>query len=225
MSYETVPVLPLIEAEEPEFLETVWEFDDGSRQSRAQYHRERRSWNLKWPAIKKADLEKLRSFVVRHKGAALPFYLELVDPVAPPWAVEEVKRKDGGALGNRNLYVGCTWSDGTYETTISETVRALYVADGKVLTVLVPDFPSGVDRAYVYVGTSASALKQQTPALFVSGGSWGEPTTGYSTGGAAPPTTNQLEDTPLVLAVDNLLDTSKGGAYHHSAALRVREDI
>jgi hypothetical protein len=142
-------------------------------------------------------------------GSADTFYYVPADKKTPPCNSPSMAQTAGGALGARTRYAAFTWSDASdNETTISAAV-AMNVSANYLLRVTIPIFPRNVTKAWVYVGTSSSALHKQATAITTGSGTWTEPVGGYDAGGAAPPTTNGFTETVTARFENDTLRISK----------------
>jgi hypothetical protein len=128
-----------------------------------------------------------------------------------------------GALGVRTRYAKFSWADASNETTPSVNYATLAVGSGYVLTVTVPAFPTGVTKAWVYVGATSSVFCKQDTAITTSGGTWTEPEGGYNDAGASPQTTNALTETVTVHFAEDSLRVDKNSAYHYTMACVLEE--
>lgn len=228
MSYETLPTdlrphLTMEEDVDPRINET--EFQTGDKQVWPQDHLIPRVWMWQWSPLNEDEIERLTSFIRAHAGAQTPFYWEPVDtdPIPRPYMGPALEKKTGGSVGSRTLYAAYTWSDGSNETTPSAVVTSISLASTETIKATTKPFPEGVTEAIVYVGTSSTYanLHKQTPVISVVADGWAEPATGYDSGGAAPPTTNTLTETPLVYAIEDSLSTDRLQHNAWQASLRV----
>ena len=73
----TFPTLPApafpvkMELEDPSISS---EFENGSEQTRARFTRQRKRWNLSWPAMTNANRDTLMAFYASARGGSAPFY-------------------------------------------------------------------------------------------------------------------------------------------------------
>jgi len=201
---ETYPLTPEIPFEVTlQFLTLATPFEDGTVQLRAKFPRPPRSWGLGWEGASPVEAETLQAFYREQVGGAGTFYYVPSQPVQRPCAAPTMGQSAGGALGARTRYGAFAWADASNETTASVNTGTLAVSSGYLLTVTVPEFPTSVTRAWVYVGATAGALHKQATAITTSGGTWTEPTEGYDAGGAAPQTVNGLTETVVVHFADD----------------------
>lgn len=212
MTYETLPVQPqFIVEEEPVLQENRIEFESGDSMTWPQHHLAVRSWWFNFAVSTAAEREQLEAFLNHHQGALTPFEHEIAgnNPLPRPWFGPTVEKKGGGSTGSRSLYLALSYSDGTYETPVSFSPVSASLAATETIIATCDPFPHNVDRAYVYVGTSTSALKKQTPAITVPEDGWAEPATGYDTGGDAPQTENAFSETVLLYASEDSMEVTK----------------
>jgi hypothetical protein len=213
MSYEQLPVQPqLVLEEEPQTEENRVDFESGDSLVWPQHHLARRSWWFRFGVSTDAEREQLEAFLRHHKGALTPFEHEITgkNPLPRPWFGPTVEKKGGGSTGARSLlYLALSYGDGTYETPVSFSPVSTSLAATETIIATCDPFPHNIDRAFVYVGTSLSALKKQTPAITVPTDGWAEPATGYDTGGDAPQTENTFTETVLIYASEDTMEVTK----------------
>lgn len=198
-------------------------FETGDVQLRARWTKPRRHWRLQWHNATPDEAEQLQGFVRDVRGAALPFYYTPPDPIARPVEAPSLSQESAGSLPERTRYAKYSWGDGSNETTGSYNSGALTVAANYVLTVTIPYFPANVNRAHVYVGTTAGSEKKQDSAITTSGGTWTEPASGYNAGGDALPSTNTLIEAVTVHCLEDSLEVSKTSAEHYSMRIEFEE--
>jgi phage-related protein len=226
--YETLPIEPQFDLEEdPQFSVREMEFQSGDVQVHPRFHKERRSFMLQWQVATEDEQEKLRGFILAHSGAETAFLWDRQsDMIVPrPYMGPRVDVKEGGVPGARGLYVAYSWGGTAGETLESYRKRGINLAAGELLMVYVKPFPENVTYATVYVGTAVDALKAQADTITDPTIAWAEPTSGYDTGGAAPPTSNTLTEALLVWAVEDTLSTAKLTANAWQLSVRVLERL
>lgn len=177
---------------------------------------------LQWKALKKPQLDEIKSFFDGFNGARGPFYWTPIDSVtAPIGRAPELGQVAGGALaGQGTYYVQYTWhqTSGGLETEGSKEA-SFAVSDNNLLTVTVPVFPLGVGEWRVYVGTSPGDAELQSGT--VTERTWTMPAGGRDAGGANPPATNTLE-VPRIFTHAGALQTTllAPGIYSASIVLQ-----
>jgi len=221
---ETLPIVPEFPLEvEYENYTIKSEFQNGVFQTRSQWPRSRRRWELVWHIATNEEAEVLQAFYREHKGAANPFYWTPGEKVPRPYAGPVLGQSAGGALGARTRYVGFSWASATAETTPSYVTTSCAVSSGYLLTATVPRFPVGVDRAWVYVGATAITLCKQATEITLTAGTWTEPTGGYDAGGAAPQTVNGLVETVTACFAEDSMKFTKGSGVAWSCRANLIE--
>lgn len=225
MAYETFPLNPQFSyTMQPNFRTLQTPFDSGHIQTRAMWTQPRRHFMLAWVAAFPSEAETAQSFYREHCGPADPFYFTSPDPISRPFAAPALGYTSGGSLGDRTRYASFAWGNSSDQsTTVCVNTGILALLNGQRLTVTIPEFPAGVDRAYVYVGVTTSLLKKQPTTITVSEGMWTEPSTGYDSGGAAPPAANACEETVLVHFLEDALDIVKISAEYYQMRMTLQE--
>lgn len=227
-TYRTLPITPqFVLQEDPDPQVHRVEFNTGDAQEWPAYHGTIRGWLLQWAVGTWDETEQLKAFLRYHNGATTPFEWELQsnNPIPRPYKAPEVTLKAGGSTGARTIYVAYTLSDGTNETPRSYRYATLTLAAGSTIVVRSQPFPESITQANVYVGTSSSDLKLQTPAITDHRIGWTEPPTGYATGGANPPSTNAVTETVLVYAIEDTLEANKATSRTWQLSVKVKEKI
>lgn len=207
----------------PRYSTLATRFEDGGIQLRAKVAKPLRTWALRWKVATASEAETLHAFYREMVGAAGSFYFVTSDPVPRPVAAPTMGQSLAGALAGRTRYAKFSWADGTNETTPSVNYGTLAVSVNNVLTVTVPAFPTGVTRAWVYVGATSSVLCRQATPITTTAGTWTEPTEGYNDAGASPQTTNALTETVIVHFAEDSLTISKLSAVHYEMACTLEE--
>jgi len=198
----------------PEFSTIITEFDSGVTQRRARWPYPRLRWALLWKTATESERQQLEAFFRERKGAAEPFYYTPSVKHPSPQKAPTLGQTAGGSLGVRTIYAAFSWADDSGETQIS-SIDSLTVASGYLLTVTVPSFDPGVSRAWVYCGPSSEVLYKQSSPITQSGGTWTEPTDGYSTSGSSPPSENTLQPTFTVRFVEDSVEIVKLSPVHY----------
>lgn len=149
---------------------------------------------LLWKALKKPELDEIKSFFDSLNGARGPFYWTPIDTItAPTGQTPELGQVAGGSLTSQpTYYVQYTWyaTAGGLETQGSKEA-SFSVSDNNLLTVKVPVFPLGVGEWRVYVGVTPGDAELQAGTETTR--TWTMPGTGRVGGGANPPATNNLK--------------------------------
>lgn len=199
-------------------------FESGVTQRRAKWTKPKRRWTLQWKHAAPSEAELLRAFYRDHLGPTSSFTYSPPDVIPRPYLAPTIATVTGGSLGARTVYVGYTWSDSSdNQTTISYIVDSISVSSGYLVTVTPPDFPNGVDKAWVYCGDTASNLIEQATAITTSGGTWTEHTTGWDSVGDPPPTSNSLTETVNAHFAEDSLDIIKLNAMSYSMQVMIEE--
>lgn len=162
---------------------------------------------LRWQSLRTPEFHDIKSFFDGLQGTG-PFYYTPTDPLtAPGGMTPELSEVAGGSLtGQGTYYVQFTWYDPTtgLETTPSRET-SLAVSDNNLLVVKVPVFPLGVEAWRVYVGASQGAAELQSGSSTAR--TWTMPATGRETGGASPPTENNMKVPRIFSRGSNLVFT------------------
>lgn len=199
-------------------------FESGADQVRAIWPKPKRRWTLQWKHATPSEAELLRAFYRDHFGPATSFTYTPPDNIPRPYLGPTLSQTTGGSLGARTVYAGYTWADSSdNETKISYIVPSLSVSTGYLLTVTPPDFPTGVDKAFVYCGNGPTGLYQQATAITTSGATWTEPTGGWSAAGSSEPSSNSLQETVTVRFAEDSLDVIKLNAQVYSMQVVIEE--
>jgi hypothetical protein len=149
-----------------------------------------RQVSLGWNAVTTLQRDEILSFFDQFEGLGGPFLWQLPwKGISPLGLSPALSYGGGGSLASRTYYVAFSWfsTSGSTETLVSKVV-SLSIPASNLVTVSVPNFPIGADRARIYAGTSAGALTLQVTS---SSPEWTEPTTGL-VAGASPPAANTL---------------------------------
>jgi hypothetical protein len=201
-------------------------FESGATQLRAKWARPKRRWTLRWKNATPAEMEELRAFYRDHKGPAVTFSYTPTEKIPRPTFAPTTGQEEGPteALEYRIYYAGYTWSDSSdNETQVSLNTATQIVDASYLLTVTVPAFPNNVDKAWIYVGTSANTKYKQATAVTTSGGTWTEPAGGYDSGGDAQPTSNALSETVTAHFVADSFKGTKVSAYIYTMQIEIEE--
>lgn len=224
MSYEYWPVEPQdVFVEELNRPTLSHRFSSGEPQLATRWPRELRRFTLSWSNASRSEVEIMRAFSYAHTGPAELFLFAHHAKVAPPFAGPVLSKALGGTSeSGRVVYVRYTWSDGTDETTPS-AARSITVGAGLLVVAHVPFFPAGAVEARIYCGANATSMTRQTNRIRNSGVQWTEPITGYTTGGAALPTTNGLAEDVLVRLADASIATTKQFVNSYAVQVMLNE--
>jgi hypothetical protein len=207
----------------PQFSTLSTRFESGHVQLRAKIAKPRRSWKLQWKMASPSEAEQLHAFYREMVGASGTFDYVPSDPIPRPYSAPTMSSASSGALGSRTRYAKFSWADASNETTPSVGYGTLAVDTSYVLTVTVPAFPTGVTKAWVYVGATSSVFCKQATAITTSAGTWTEPNEGYASDGASPLTTNALTETVSVHFAEDSLEIVKNSAYVYSMGCTLEE--
>ena len=211
----------------PEFVYTLTEnystiqtpFESGHVQIRARWQRPRRHFRCVWKNATLAERDDIIAFFKEHKGPATSFIFSVPDMVAPPWAAPSLAEYASGSLSADTYYVAFTWGDGTNETTISAE-GSIAIGASKGIDVTIPLFPSGVDRARIYIGIATGVLYYQGNET-ESGGTYTQ-TSALQTA-VSPPSANTLEETATVHLLGDAVTFHKVSPVSYSAELVFEE--
>jgi len=234
---ETLSLDPEFEwVETPVYQTVMTPFESGESQLRAKWQHPKRRWTLQWKNASPEDTEELRAFFRHHVGAATEFYYVPTDKVPRPYAApttgtsvrvettEKPMSTEYPNFGSRTLHAGFTWSDSSdNETQISVNTQEQSVSNGSLLTVTIPEFPTNVTKAWIYVGTAAGTVQKQDTAVTTSAGTWTEPVEGWNQAGGASPTTNALSETVTVHFAEDSLQIVKKNAYTYTMRVELEE--
>lgn len=164
--------------------------------------------NVTWQALKKPELDEIVSFFDGLNGSLGPFSYTPVDTVTgADGMTPTLSEVTGGSLTSQGTYyVRFTWyqTTGTLETTGSKE-SSFAVADNKLLTVTVPVLPLGVTEWRVYVGAVTGDAELQAGTETTR--TWTMPVGGRVSGGANPPTVNDLKVSRFFTFSGTLTDT------------------
>lgn len=204
MSYATLPSHLAPDFAFPEVADNRVirvEFESGDIQMWPKWRQGIRKWTLQWNHATKDQAQELRAFFLAHLGPLTPFYISLPDTVPAPAAQVDVEFVQSGRLAQRTLVVAKTWAGGaSKETDIGDSAKTVVCPASHVLRVKVGILPRSATGAYIYVGTSVSDLHRQGGIVTDQ---WTEPDSGYDTGGAAPPSSNNFTESPLVNVLED----------------------
>ncbi len=149
---------------------------------------------VKWDALTKPEMDDILSFFDSMSGSLGPFSYTPVDTVTGTEGMTPVLSEvTGGALVSQGTYfVRFAWfkTVGGLETSGSKEA-SFSVADNKLLSVKVPIFPLAVTEWRVYVGAVTGDAELQAGTETTR--TWTMPVGGRVTGGANPPTSNNLK--------------------------------
>jgi len=208
--YQTFPLNPeLVYTEKAKYDTAKTEFESGDIQLRAKAERGRRYWKLVWATAPRSEYDIFRSFHRDHLGSATPFYFNPADACADPYCPPDVSSEAGGTLDEHTVYAAYTWCDSEGAETKPSQAGALIVAVNRLATVTVPYFPPNVAYANVYVGPASGTLYKQSGAIATSGGTWTEPSGGYSESGDPTPTENTLDEDVFVHFLSDEFEQSR----------------
>ncbi len=132
-------------------------FESGHIQARSRRSMRRRRFRLIAKYLRPLDTERIMGFLNDIKGGGNFFYIDdRVNPVWPPYIAPTIIGVGGGTMGSRTYYVKTAFANtaGTQITTPSQEASVLVPASF-VLRVTVNDFPPGVDRVNIYIGTAS----------------------------------------------------------------------
>ena len=135
-------------------------FESGHKAVRPRMTEQVRRGQLTCRNLPKLSKERISAFFREIRGGGNIFQIiNRVDSIVPPYFAPALSDVAGGAFGSRTFYVATTHSnaDRSKETTQSEEDSRL-VGAGQLLTVKMPDFPPGVNRANIYIGTTSGSM-------------------------------------------------------------------
>lgn len=161
--------------------EEVWDpirtpFESGHIQVRPRHTMRRRRIQWVCRVLDPIDLQRVMGFLVDRKGGGNWFFIQNRNPqyIWPPYDARPLADVAGGTKGGRTLFVQIAYANlaGTLITTAnvedSHTLGA-----SRQLTVEMPDFPTNVERANLYIGTATGVL-YYSGASFVPLETWQE---------------------------------------------------
>ncbi len=135
-------------------------FESGHKAVRPRMTEQVRRGQLTCRNLPKLSKERISAFFREIRGGGNIFQIiNRVDCIVPPYFARDLSETGGGTLGSRTYYVVVTHANplNTKETT--ECIEdSQLVAASKWLTVKSPDFPPGVSRSNIYIGSAPGVV-------------------------------------------------------------------
>lgn len=151
------------------------EKESGHMEIRPAWSKPIRRWTLVGQYMRITDLDPIMGFVNERKGGGNFFYFTMPEPILiwSPYAAPTTGTTTSGAMDAHTVYVAFAYGDGTKQTLVSQEATQV-VSANDLLTVTVPQLPTGVSQADVYYGTVSGTL-YWVGSVSTTGGTYTEP--------------------------------------------------
>lgn len=228
MSVEFTVVPEYSFVEDLHFSTLQTEFDSGVVQTRANWERPKRKFNLSWSNAILSEKEQIVGFFREQVGPAGEFLYQPPDPVASPFSAGTPgsQTQITGSYGSRTYWFAISFVTAYGETLISQ-VSSFALSSSNLFTLSLPRFPTNVTKGRIYVSaTSSTTLKLQAEVV-VSSGIWIEPDFTIVANGLLdngnPPTGSTAHEKVNVHLLEDVLSIDKRTANVYSIKLIFEE--